>query len=192
MGWYNGVGGGLGLLRLGAGWPLMSFPPVEELVGMKAMDGVVERLNAILTIELTAINQYFVHSEMANNWGFERIGARFRANSMSEMEDAQHLIRHILYLEGVPNLQRLNQVAVGESVVEDLELNLAAELGAVEVLREAIGHCAGVGDFTTRSILEGMVREEEEHVDWLETQLETIRLIGAELYLSQQLRGDGG
>lgn len=157
---------------------------------MKAKEGVVERLNNILTIELTAINQYFVHAEMANNWGFERIGARFRANSLSEMEDAQHLIRHILYLEGVPNMQRLNQIMVGESVPEDLELNLAAEQGAVDALREAIAHCAAVGDFTTRGILEGMVREEEEHVDWLETQLETIRLIGVELYLSQQLRGD--
>lgn len=158
---------------------------------MKAKEGVVSRLNDILTVELTAINQYFIHSEMANNWGFERIGTRFRANSLSEMEDAQHLIRHILYLEGVPNLQRLNQVMVGESVLEDLELNLAAEKNAVEALGEAIAHCATVGDFTTRSILEGMIREEEEHVDWLETQLETIGLIGLELYLSQQLGGEG-
>ena len=157
---------------------------------MKAKEGVVERLNSILTIELTAINQYFVHSEMANNWGFRRIGSMFRANSMSEMEDAQHLIRHILYLEGMPNLQRLNQVMVGESVKEDLELNLEAEKGAVDALTEAITHCASVGDYTTRSILEGMVREEEEHVDWLETQLELISQIGLELYLNQQIHDD--
>ncbi len=157
---------------------------------MKAKEGVVERLNTILTIELTAINQYFVHSEMANNWGFQRIGAMFRANSMSEMEDAQHLIRHILYLEGMPNLQRLNQVMVGESVKEDLELNLEAEKGAVEALTEAITHCASVGDYTTRNILEGMVREEEEHVDWLETQLELINQVGLELYLNQQIHAD--
>lgn len=154
---------------------------------MKAKDGVVERLNRLLTIELTAINQYFIHAEMANNWGFRRVGAKFRENSLSEMEDAQHMIRHILYLEGVPNLQRLNQVMVGESVLEDLNLNLEGERAAVDVLSEAITHCASVGDYTTRSILEGMVREEEEHIDWLETQIETINQIGLELYLNQQI-----
>ena len=155
---------------------------------MKAKDGVVERLNNILTIELTAINQYFVQAEMCKNWGFERIYERFRSNSMEEMQDAQHLIGHILYLEGVPNVQRLNQVMVGESVQEDLELDLQAEQGAVEALTEAIVHCALVGDFTTRSILEEMVRSEEQHIDWLETQLETINIIGVDLYLNQQIR----
>ncbi len=155
---------------------------------MKAKEGVVERLNNILTIELTAINQYFIHSEMANNWGFPGVGKLFRSNSMSEMEDAQHLVRHILYLEGLPNLQRMNQVQVGESIKEDLELNLEAEKGAVEALREAIGHCASVGDYTTRNILEGMIREEEEHVDTLETELGVIEQIGIDLYLSQQIR----
>ena len=157
---------------------------------MKAKDGVVERLNNILTIELTAINQYFVQAEMCKNWGFERIYERFRDNSLEEMQDAQHIIRHILYLEGVPNLQRLNQIMVGESVREDLELDLQAEQGAVEALTEAIAHCASVGDFTTRSILEEMVRSEEEHIDWLETQLETINIVGIDLYLNQQIRGD--
>ena len=155
---------------------------------MKAKDGVVERLNNILTIELTAINQYFVQAEMCKNWGFERIYERFRDNSMEEMQDARHIIRHILYLEGVPNLQRLNQVMVGESVREDLELDLQAEQGAVEALTEAITHCASVGDFTTRSILEEMIRSEEEHIDWIETQLETINIVGIDLYLNQQIR----
>ena len=155
---------------------------------MKAKDGVVERLNNILTIELTAINQYFVQAEMCKNWGFERIYERFRANSLEEMQDAQQLIAHILYLEGVPNLQRLNQIMVGESVREDLELDLQAEQGAVEALTEAIAHCASVTDFTTRGILEQMVRSEEEHVDWIETQLETINIIGIDLYLNQQIR----
>ncbi len=157
---------------------------------MKAKEGVVDHLNTLLTIELTAINQYFIHSEMAKNWGFVRIGNRFRTNSLSEMEDAQHLIQHILYLEGVPNLQRLNQVMVGESIKEDLELNLDAEKGAVAALQAAITHCASVEDYTTRGILEGMIREEEEHVDWLETELEVINHIGVELYLSQQLYED--
>ena len=155
---------------------------------MKAKDGVVERLNNILTIDLTAINQYFVQAEMCRNWGFERTYERFRANSMEEMQDAQHLIEHILYLEGMPNLQRLNQIMVGESVQEDLELDLQAEQAAVEVLNEAIAHCASVGDFTTRGILEQMVRSEEEHIDWLETQLETINIVGIDLYLNQQIR----
>ena len=157
---------------------------------MKAKEGVVERLNNILTIELTAINQYFIHSEMANNWGFPGVGKLFRSNSMSEMEDAQHLIRHILYLDGLPNLQRLNDVQVGESVKEDFELNLAAEMNAVEALREAITHCASVGDYTTRSMLEGMIREEEEHIDRLETELEVINTIGIDLYLNRQIRGE--
>ena len=154
---------------------------------MKPKEGVVERLNNILTIELTAINQYFIHSEMANNWGFPGVGNLFRSNSLSEMEDAQHLIRHILYLEGLPNLQRMNQLQVGESIKEDLELNLEAEMNAVDTLAEAITHCASVGDYTTRNILEQMIREEEEHVDTLETQLEIISQIGIELYLNQQI-----
>ena len=154
---------------------------------MKAKDGVVERLNNILTIELTAINQYFVQSEMCKNWGFNRMANSLRSNSFEEMKDAQHLIQHILYLEGVPNLQRLNQVMVGESVLEDLEIDLQAELGAVSALTEAITHCTQVQDYTTRSILEEMVRSEEEHVDWIETQLETIKIIGLELYLNQQI-----
>ncbi len=154
---------------------------------MKGKDGVVERLNNILTIELTAINQYFVQSEMCKNWGFNRMASSLRSNSFEEMKDAQHLIQHILYLEGVPNLQRLNQVMVGESVLEDLELDLQAELGAVAALTEAITHCTQVQDYTTRSILEEMVRSEEEHVDWIETQLETVKIIGIDLYLNQQI-----
>ena len=158
---------------------------------MKAKDGVVERLNNILTIELTAINQYFVQSEMCKNWGFHRMAGSLRSNSLEEMKDAQELIQHILYLDGVPNLQRLNQVMVGESVLEDLELDLQAEMGAVSALTEAIAHCAQVQDFTTRGMLEGMVRSEEEHVDWIETQLETIKIIGIDLYLNQQIHEDG-
>ena len=155
---------------------------------MKAKDGVVDRLNNILTIELTAINQYFVQAEMCKNWGFERLYNKFREISTDEMKDTEHLIRHILYLEGLPNLQRMNQVMVGESVQEDLELNLQSEQNAVEVVTEAITHCAQVGDYTTRGMLEEMVRSEEEHVDWLETQLETINQIGIELYLNQQIK----
>ena len=154
---------------------------------MKAKDGVVDHLNAILTIELTAINQYFVQAEMCKNWGLNRLYQKFRSISMEEMEDAQHLIQHILYLEGVPNVQRLNKVMVGESIPEDLELDVQSEVGAVQALTEAISHCAQVGDYTTRGMLEQMVRSEEEHVDFLETQMETIKIVGLELYLNQQI-----
>ena len=154
---------------------------------MEAKDGVVDHLNNLLTIELTAINQYFIQAEMCKNWGFNRLYKRFRDVSLEEMEDAQHLIQHILYLEGVPNLQRLNQVMVGESVMEDLELDLQAELNAVSALVDAISHCEQVQDYTTRGILQEMIRSEEEHVDWLETQLETIKIIGIDLWLNQQI-----
>lgn len=155
---------------------------------MKAKDGVVERLNAILTIDLTAINQYFIQSEMVRNWGFQRTAEKLRESSFGEMRDAQQLVRHILYLDGLPNLQRMGQIKVGESVEENLQLDLESEIEALEALTEAIAHCEQVGDFGTREILEEMVRDEEEHVDWLETQQETIRQIGIEHYLAQNVR----
>ncbi len=155
---------------------------------MKAKDGVVDRLNAILTIDLTAINQYFIQSEMVRNWGFLRMAEHLRESSMDEMRDAQKLVRHILYLEGLPNLQRLGSVQIGESVEENLQLDLASEMLALETLSEAIAHCEQVGDFGTREILEDMIREEEEHVDWLETQQETIRQVGISHYLAQNIR----
>jgi bacterioferritin len=157
---------------------------------VKAKEGVIERLNTILTNELTGINQYFIHAEMCRNWGFERLYEKLRAFSIDEMKDAQQIIQHILYLEGVPNLQRLGTVRVGENVPEDVQLDLAQEQEAVNTYNEAIAHCAQVGDYTTRNILEELVRDEETHVDWLETQLETIEQVGLERYLAQQIRGD--
>ncbi len=154
---------------------------------MQAKEGVVELLNQILTIDLTAINQYFVHAEMCRNWGYDRLYHKLRESSIDEMKDAQRIIEHILYLEGMPNLQRLGTVRVGENAQEDLQLNLESERNAVATFTTAIAHCAQVGDYTTRGILEEMVRDEEEHIDWLETQLETIRQIGLENYLAQQI-----
>ncbi len=154
---------------------------------MQAKPGVVDWLNTILTIELTAVNQYFVQAEMCRNWGFEGLHDKLRELSLNEMKDAQALIRHILFLDGVPNLQRLNDVRVGENVLEDLNLDLQAELNIVDVMNQAIVHAVTVGDFTTRGILEEMVRDESGHVDWFETQLETIRQIGTEQYLAQHL-----
>jgi bacterioferritin len=154
---------------------------------MKAREGIVDLLNRYLTIELTAINQYFLASEMCASWGFTRLHDRFRSLSMEEMQDAQELIAHILYLEGLPNLQRLNQVRVGQDVPETLESGLEAERGAVDFLRDGIEHCARVGDYTTRAMFEQMMRDEEHHVDWFETQLDALRQVGLQNYLSQQL-----
>jgi bacterioferritin len=154
---------------------------------VQAKEGVIDRLNAVLTNELTAINQYFVHAEMCANWGFPRLHDKLRELSIEEMRDAQELIQHILYLEGLPNLQRLGTVSVGEAVQEDLQLDAQQERAAIATLTEAIAHCARVEDFTTRAKLEEMVKGEEEQLDWLETQLESIRQVGIEIYLGHQL-----
>ena len=154
---------------------------------MKPREGVVELLNQYLTSELTAINQYFLASQMCANWGFQRLHDRLRSLSLEEMQDAQDLIAHILYLEGLPNLQRLNQVKVGQTVPETLQAGLDSEHAAVEFLRSAIEHCARVGDFTSRAMFERFIHDEEEHVDWFETQFEAIRVVGLENYLGQQL-----
>jgi len=145
---------------------------------MKAKPGVLDFLNTILTNELTAINQYFIHAEMCRSWGLTKLADKLRELSIDEMKDAQQLVRHILYLEGMPNLQRLGSVRVGENVPEDFRLDVQQETEAVAVYADAIRHCVEVGDFTTRNILEEMVRDEEGHIDWLETQLETINQIG--------------
>lgn len=155
---------------------------------MQAKEGVVERLNTILTNELTAINQYFIHGAMFENWGYGRLHEKIREFSIDEMKDAEQLVNHILYLEGMPNLQRLGTVRVGETPQEHIQLDVAQEVAAVQTFTEAIRHCAEVGDYTTRNILEEMVRDEEEHLDWLETQLTTIGQIGIENYLAQQIR----
>ena len=155
---------------------------------MQAREGVLDRLNAVLTVELTAINQYFLQAEICRNWGYERLASIFSRSSFAEMKDTQELIQHILYLEGMPNMMRMNQVLVGETVLEHLELDLELERTAVETLREAIAHCSAVGDFTTRKMFEGMIADEEGHLDFLEGQLEAIRQVGIELYCAQQLR----
>lgn len=157
---------------------------------MKAKEGVLDLLNKILTNELTAINQYFIHAEMAENWGFERRYHKIRSFSIDEMKDAEKTIKHILYLEGVPNMQKLGTVRVGETVPEQLGLDLKQEQEAVKLFTEAITHCAKVGDYTTRHLLEDMVKDEESHIDRLETQLETIKQVGVENYLSEQIKKD--
>ncbi|HET9606462.1 MAG TPA: bacterioferritin [Nitrospira sp.] len=155
---------------------------------MKAKDGVVNLLNKILTADLTAINQYFVHAKMCENWGYDRLHHKVRERSFDEMKDAEELIEHILYLEGVPNVQRMNTVHVGETVPEQLKLDLKAEQEMLALLNDGVTHCAKVMDFTTRHMLEDMAKDVDGHIDWIETQMETIKQIGLENYLAEQIK----
>jgi len=151
---------------------------------------VIEILNEVLTAELTAINQYFVDAKMLQNWGYERLGHKFRDESIDEMKDAEALIERVLYLDGVPNLQRLSPVRVGENVTEKLQLALQVEIEAVERLTRGIELCSDRHDHGSRELLEHILEGEEEHADWLEAQLTLIEQIGAELYQAQQIHQD--
>ena len=155
---------------------------------MKAKQGVVELLNKLLTEELTVINQYFLHAKMCKNWGYDRLHDHVLDRSYGEMKDAKAVIDHILYLEGLPNMQRLGTVKIGETVPEQLKSDLAKEKAMVKLLTDGIEHCTKVRDFTTRHILEDMVKDEEEHIDWIETRLETISQVGLQNYLSEQIK----
>ena len=155
---------------------------------MKGHDDVIEILNEVLTAELTAINQYFVDAKMLGNWGYERLAAKFREDSIDEMRDADKLIERILFLDGMPNLQRLGTVRVGENVVEKLRLALDVEREAIERLNQGVARCAELRDAGSEELLEEILKGEEEHADWLETQLELIEQIGDAHYLAQQVR----
>jgi len=157
---------------------------------MKGKKGVVDLLNKILTEELTVINQYFLHARMCENWGYERLEHKVKERSFGEMKDADKIIRHILYLEGLPNVQKLGRVTIGETVPEQLKLDLQKEKDMVKLLTEGIEHCVKVGDYTTRHMLEEMVTDEEEHIDWIETQQESIKQVGLQNYLSEQMKKD--
>ena len=154
---------------------------------MKAKKGVVDFLNKVLTNELTAINQYFLHGEMCGNWGYDQLHKEMKKHAIDEMKHAEQIIEHILYLEGFPNLQRLGTLKIGETVPEQFKSDLNLEREAVKLLAEAIAHCTSVGDFTTRVKLEGIITSEEEHIDWIETQMDTIKQVGVEIYLSQHM-----
>ncbi len=154
---------------------------------MKAKEGVLDRLNDLLAAELTAINQFFFHAEMCRNWGYERLYQKVRDRSIDEMKDAEEIIKHILYLEGKPSID-LGKLTIGETIPDGFQADLKMEMDMVSRLSEAISHCAKVGDYTTRNKLEGMIKDEEGHIDWIETQLDTIRQIGLENYLTEQIR----
>lgn len=148
---------------------------------------IIEMLNDVLTAELTAINQYFIHAKMRENWGFSRLAAVARKESIDEMEDADKVIDRILYLDGTPNLQRYNPVKVGETVPEQLALELETETEAILRYNEGIALAVAKGDNGTRELLEHRLVDEESHADWLEAQLHLIATVGEENYLAQQI-----
>ena len=148
---------------------------------------IIELLNEVLTAELTAINQYFVHAKMCDNWGYKRLAEHVRAESIDEMRHAEALVERVLYFDGFPNLQRLNPLRVGESVEEQFRNDLALEYVAVERLNNGIAAAVAAGDNGTRHLLEEILVSEEEHIDWLETQLTAIEQVGLQQYLAEQL-----
>jgi bacterioferritin len=155
---------------------------------MKGNDQVLEILNEVLTGELTAINQYFIHAKMCHNWGYERLHKKVRAESIDEMRHAEALIERVLYLDGVPNLQRLWKLAVGQTVKEQLEADLNLEKLAIERLNRGVELARGVADNGSRELLERILVSEEEHADWLEAQLTLIQQVGEPNYLAQQIK----
>jgi bacterioferritin len=154
---------------------------------MKGDPKLIELLNEVLTSELTAINQYFIHAKMLKNWGFPRLASKKREESIEEMKHADSVIERILYLEGVPNMQRMNPVRVGEDPVEQHQVDLALEVEAVARLNRGIELARTVGDNGTKALLEHILVEEEEAIDWLETQLGLIAQLGKENYLAEQM-----
>lgn len=151
---------------------------------------IVEILNDVLTAELTAINQYFLHGEMCRNWGYKKLYAVIRKEAIDEMRHAEQVMERVLFLEGMPNVQRLGTLSVGESVPEQFRADLALELLAVERLNAGITHAAASGDNATRALLESILRNEDEHIDWLEAQLTLIQQVGEANYLAQQIHND--
>ena len=155
---------------------------------MQSTPEIIELLNDVLTAELTAINQYFVHSRMCANWGYDRLAQHHYDESIGEMKDADELIERILFLEGTPNLQRLGSVRVGDTVPEKLDLARTLEREAVERLNRGIALCIERGDHGTREMLDSILEGEEEHLDWVESQLSILSDVGDAHYLAQQIR----
>lgn len=154
---------------------------------MKGDSGVIEHLNKALKLELTTVNQYFLHARMFKNWGFNRIAKIEYEESIDEMKHADMLIDRILFLEGLPNVQDLGKVMIGETLKECLECDLKAEHKAHPVYKEAIAYCEEVRDYGSRDLLEVILKSEEEHIDFLETQLELIERIGEVRYMQSMM-----
>jgi bacterioferritin len=154
---------------------------------MKGSDQVVQVLNDVLCAELTGINQYFIHAMMCRNWHYKRLAEHVRKESIEEMQHAQEVIERILYLEGLPNMQKYMKINVGQTVPEQFEFDLQLEYAAVERLNKGVELSRAAGDNGTRALLEKILVDEEEHVDWLEAQLQQLKEIGLQNYLAQQI-----
>jgi bacterioferritin len=154
---------------------------------MKGRGRVTDALNDLLTLQMTVIKQYFLHSRMCENWGYRRLARRLREVGLEEMKDAEAIIDRILFLEGVPNMQRLGAVTIGESVPEQLGIQLEGERQALKILADGIKVSLEEGDEASREFFASSLLEEEEHVDWLETELSLIGQVGEANYLAQQI-----
>ena len=154
---------------------------------MKGDKNVIDKLSVVLTNELTAINQYFLHARMCRDWGYERIAEKVMKESIDEMKHAQSLIDRILFLEGTPNVSKLDSINVGSTVPDQFKSDLALEMKAIADLKAGIAACLDAADHSSREILEHILESEEEHIDWLESQLHLIKEVGKEAYLAEQI-----
>lgn len=154
---------------------------------MQGDSKVIEHLNTALTNELTAINQYFLHSRMYGNWGYAELAEHEHGESIDEMKHADRLIERILFLEGLPNLQRIGKLMVGQKPIECVQCDLNLELAAIPDLKDAIVHCEQISDFVSRDLFKSILCDEEDHVDWLETQLDLVKNLGETTYLQTKV-----
>ena len=155
---------------------------------MKGDPAVLAILSEVLTNELTAVNQYFLHARMVENWGYERLYEKLRGESIGEMKDADEIIERVLYLEGLPNLQRLGKINVGENVPEMFRVDLQLEKDAIALLNQGIEQCRRAGDNGSADLLEDILEGEEEHANWIEAQLTLVDQVGAAAYLAEQIK----
>jgi bacterioferritin len=167
---------------------LVSGHPETIMATNEQKKRTIAILNEVLTAELTAINQYFLHSEMCENWGYERLHKIVRGHSIGEMKHAEQIMQRILFLGGIPNVQRLGSINIGETVPEQLASDMALEKDALPRLNTGIAHCHESGDNGTRALLEEILVSEEEHVDWIESQLDQIEQMGVPNYLALQVK----